>query len=86
MVKITEMKATLNFDLEDLDDKMAHQRCVKATDMALVLWELSYNFRKKFEAEIEKENHTDYEIVEMFYKGFYELMEEHGIILDDLIN
>jgi len=34
------MKAKLEFDLDDFDDKMAHNRCVKATDMALVLWEI----------------------------------------------
>jgi len=40
------MKATLEFDLNDADDKMAHIRCVKATDMALVLWEIQMNLNK----------------------------------------
>ena len=40
------MKAQLNFDLDDFDDRIAHERCSKALDMALVLWELQYNTRK----------------------------------------
>jgi hypothetical protein len=35
--------ATLTFDLSDSDERMEHLRCVKSTDMALVLWQLSSN-------------------------------------------
>ena len=34
------MKATLTFDLDDRDDKMAHARCVKALDMAIALFSI----------------------------------------------
>ena len=34
------MKATLTFNLDDIDEKMAHFRCIKALDMALALWEI----------------------------------------------
>lgn len=37
------MKATLEFDLEDYDDRMRHLACVKAGDMALALWDMLYN-------------------------------------------
>lgn len=37
------MKATLEFDINDADDRMAHYRCVKALDMAIVLWEIKVN-------------------------------------------
>ncbi len=31
------MKATLEFNLNDPDDRREHLRCVKSTDMAIVL-------------------------------------------------
>lgn len=34
------MTATLSFNLDDFDDRMAHLRCVKALDMALLLFEI----------------------------------------------
>ena len=34
------MKATLEFNLADPADKMAHFRCVKSLDMALAIWDL----------------------------------------------
>ena len=41
------MKAKLEFDLDNPDDKMAHMRCVKATDMALMLWDIKQKIRSK---------------------------------------
>lgn len=34
------MTATLTFDLNDHDDRQAHMRCVKATDLALAIWSI----------------------------------------------
>lgn len=34
------MKATLKFNLDDPEDLMAHKRCVKALEMALLLWQI----------------------------------------------
>jgi len=31
------MKAILRFDLDDLDDRMAHLRCTKALDLAIAI-------------------------------------------------
>ena len=36
------MKAKLTFDLNDPDDRLEHERCVKSLDIALVLWELTH--------------------------------------------
>jgi len=47
------MKARLNFDLEDEDDRYAYAKCNKATDMALAIFEIQYNLRRKIEAKIE---------------------------------
>lgn len=37
------MKATLTFNLDDPDDRMAHLRCVKSLDMAIALFEIKNN-------------------------------------------
>ena len=41
------MKAKLEFDLDNPDDKIAHMRCVKATDMAIMLWDIKQKIRSK---------------------------------------
>ena len=40
---IKNMKAVLKFNLEFPDEQKAHLRCIKATDMALVLFDLLCN-------------------------------------------
>jgi hypothetical protein len=42
------MEAIIKFNLDDSDDRMNHLRCVKSTDMALALWNIS-NLRSKLE-------------------------------------
>lgn len=37
------MKATIEFDLDDIDDRMSHMACIKAKDMALAFWMMLHN-------------------------------------------
>jgi len=63
------MKARLTFNLEEPGDVLAHNRCIKSTDMAILLFQLIYN--------------TD--IDELTNDKFAEMIEEAGIVIDDLI-
>ena len=69
------MKAILEFDLNDYDERMAHLRAVKSTDMAIVLFEIQHNLFRGIE-----ENNTS--IIEKIN----DLIHEHGINLDELID
>ena len=68
------MKATVEFDLEDLDDVMAHLRCVKSMDMALALFKIQGIIRDKWEFNAD-------EIGKKINGAF----EEYDINLEDLI-
>lgn len=68
------MKAKLEFNLEDLDDVMAHLRCVKSLDMALTLFKIQGIIRDKWE----------FNAVEIQQK-INEAFEEYDINLEDLI-
>ena len=81
---LCNMKAKLTFDLDDIDDKMAHERCVKSTDMASILFEMSTNARKRI--IMGSENGEEYyKGVDDVFNKFRELMEEHNINIDELI-
>jgi hypothetical protein len=79
-------KAILEFDLNDPDDIMAHLRAVKALDMALVLWELAYNAKKKIHMAIEFDKLDAYDAVDQIFEKLHEEMNERGINLDELVN
>jgi len=74
------MKAILEFNLDEPDDRMAHLRCIKSTDMAIVLFDIIYNLRKEIE------NIDTYEKLDLFYDKLNAIMEEQGINIDELIS
>lgn len=78
-------KAILEYDLNDPDDAMAHLRAVKSLDMALVLWEMTHNTKKRLQSQAEDEKLDSYDAIEKVFEKFWEAMEERGIKLDDLI-
>ena len=55
--------------------------------MALSLWEMLYNTKKKIEWELESSEKSDshYELLDSVYKRFWEILEENNVKLDDLI-
>ena len=81
------MKSTLQFDLDDADDRMAMMRCVKATDMAIVLFEITHNLKRTLESRFESQPQPrdEFDGIEETFSEIYKLMDEHGINLDELI-
>ena len=78
------MKAKLEFDLDNPDDKIAHMRCVKATDMALMLWDIKQNIRSKLKYD-EKLSEAEFHQWEIMQDEFYSIADDYGINLDLLI-
>jgi len=83
-------KAILEFDLNDHDDKMAHKRAIKSTDLALALWEIEMNLRKRLERELEfkefkNEDVEVYDVIDMCMDNILKTISDHNIDIEDLI-
>lgn len=83
-------KGKLEFDLNDFDDRMSFERCVKSTDMALALWEIVHNTKKslyyKFESMEEKgDKFTVYDGIDSVFESLYDELNERGIDVNKLI-
>lgn len=79
-------KAILKYNLADSDDSVEFERATKALDMALVLWEIAYNAKKKLYNEIEFDKiESPYEAIDKFYEKFWQEMNDHGINIDKLV-
>jgi hypothetical protein len=79
-------KATLEFNLDDHDDVKAHLRCVKSTSMAIALWEITHNTKKGLEWSMEGKEMDKYDALELVYEKIYEILNEHDIKTDELID
>lgn len=77
------MKIIIEYS-DSVDDQMALKRVMKATDMAIVIFEIQCNVRKRMTTPDTPEEYV--EGVEDTLNFINELIEEHGIIIDDLIN
>lgn len=75
------MKATLEFNLEDADQRTSHLRCVKATDMAIALWYIS-SLRTKLERIEELAPLTTDDVM----NHINDILENNGINPDELCN
>jgi len=72
------MKAILEFNLDNEDDRMSHMRCIKSADMASFIWELEANFWRKW-----KHNEDNFTL-DSYREALSELMEHHNISSQDL--
>jgi hypothetical protein len=79
-------KATLEFDLNEHDDVLAHKRAVKSLDLALTIWDIVHNSKKSLEWSMEGKEMDKYDALEMVYDKIYEILQEHNIDVDELID
>jgi cell fate (sporulation/competence/biofilm development) regulator YmcA (YheA/YmcA/DUF963 family) len=79
-------KATLKYDLSDPDDVMEHKRAVKSLDMAMALWDIVHNTKKGLEWSMEGKEIDKYDALELVYEKIHEILDNHNINTDELIN
>lgn len=81
------MKAKLEFNLNDAEDRIAHLRAVKSLDMALALWEIQHNLKKKCEHLIDSmdSNADVYDGLYVAFDAIFELLDEHDIDTEKLV-
>jgi len=83
------MKATLSYNLNDPDDRMAHLRAVKSLDMASALFDITRNLRKKIQNRYEDIDNTHNDVfdgIDAVFDEIYEILEDNNIDIDELIN
>jgi hypothetical protein len=83
------MKATLSYNLNDPDDRMAHLRAVKSLDMASALFDITRNLKKKIEhryEDIDNTNNDVFDGIDAVFDEIYDILEDNNIDIDELIN
>lgn len=78
-------KAIIEYNLNDHDDVMAHKRAIKSDDMAMAIWEIIHNTKKGLEWSIEEKEMDKYDALELVYEKIFEVLSEHNIDIEDLI-
>ena len=78
------MKALLEFNIDEQDDRMAHLRAVKSLDMALTLWDMDQYLRGLIKyGEFDDSIHKTLQDTRDKLRS---IMSEHSVDLDELIS
>jgi hypothetical protein len=72
--------ANIQYNLDDHDDQMAFNRAMKSTDMALALFEILYNTRRKVE------HLPDSDALDAVFEIIHNELQSRDIDLDQLID
>lgn len=76
------MKAILEFDLLDPEDRIEHQRMLKSTDMQVALWDISQRLRSKIKYAPDDMSEDTYKVYEEIQDVFYEIINKYNIDLE----
>lgn len=79
------MKAILEFNLDDPEDKMSHLRCVKATEMMITLWEMDQHLRSITKYAPDSTSQETYDELVKVREMLREIMGDNGITFEGLI-
>ncbi len=80
------MIAKIEFDLNEPEERMEHLRCLKALDMACVLFQVQYNLKRTLESEIETSTITNpYEVLDIVFQKIMNLYDENNINIDEIM-
>jgi len=81
------MKAILEFNLDDHDDRESYERINKSKEMAYVLWQLITNKKKDLEYKLEEHpKFSSYDVLDMVFEEIGLMLQDEGIDIDKLIS
>lgn len=85
------MIATLQFDLTDEQERISHFQCVKAEEMANVLFHMNCNVKQQIEAMMEQKGQRGVypsagEVLDAVFEQFNHLMETNGLNINEITN
>ena len=77
------MKATLNFDLDIIDDSYAHKRCLKSLDLILFINEFNTQLKatNKYNEFDDVQQQAHNEVLNLWFQTIH----EYSIDIDELI-
>lgn len=83
---IWNMKAKLEFDLDDFEDRQSHMRCVKSLDLSLLLWDLDQELRNRTKNASDTSTEEEIRVADEIRTILFQLMSKYNIDLEELMS
>lgn len=80
------MKAIIEFNLDDPDDRQSYEIHNKAKDLAFLVWHLMTNKKKEIEYKLQGyTTYSRYDALDLVFEEIGTMLEEEGINIDKLV-
>lgn len=80
------MKAIIEFNLDNPDDRHSYEIHNKSKDLAFLIWQLMTNKKKEIEYKLESyKTYGKYETLDLVFEEIGTMLEEEGINIDKLV-
>lgn len=80
------MKAIIEYNLDDPDDRHSYDIHNRSKDLAFLIWQLMTNKKKEIEYKLEvNKNYTRYDALDLVFEEIGTMLEEEGINIDKLV-
>lgn len=82
------MKGILKFNLSDKDEREAHLRAVRSTDLASALFEISCNLRRNVNNPIKDEHFhaVTEQVIDSVFEKIESTLNDHNLNMNELIS
>jgi CRISPR/Cas system CSM-associated protein Csm5 (group 7 of RAMP superfamily) len=80
------MKAILEFNLDEPEDRSDHLRAVKSLNIVSVIWEFDMYLRSQLKYNDENLTNEAYEALDKAREKLYEIMSSQHVSMDELYN
>lgn len=77
------MKATIEFNLPE--EREEHMRAAKSLDMALAIWHILYELKRRVEPLV-KEEHTTEDVLDIVVDEIWDITKENHVNIEELIS
>lgn len=80
------MKAIIEYNLDDPDDRQSYEIHNRSKDLAFLIWQLMTNKKKEIEYKLESyKTFGKYETLDLVFEEIGTMLEEEGINIDKLV-
>lgn len=81
------MKAIIEFNIDDHEDRLSHLRCIKSLDMAICLFEIQNNLKRNMEYFVDAGNGiSNQELLDKLFGNFNVILEDNNVNIEELID
>lgn len=80
------MKAIIEFNLDDPDDRHSYEIHNRSKDLAFLIWQLMTNKKKEIQYKLEcYTTYNRYDALDLVFEEIGTMLEEEGINIDKLV-